>query len=175
MTRTPSKTLAVWLTLAIGMLGLHRLYLGGRGRWMAWLYPAPTLAGLYGVMRMGSLGQDDPLAWLLIPLLGLTLSVAMLEAILTGLTPDARWRDRYGGALHPSGWGAVLGIVVALMLGATVLFGTIAFSGQKFFEWEAADQGPEHDAAVRPPGIHGARAEGAAHAPAFSTTPPSVR
>jgi hypothetical protein len=30
----------------------------------------------------------------------------------------------------------VLGVVVALMVGGVVLMGTIAFSGQKFFEWQ---------------------------------------
>jgi hypothetical protein len=32
----------------------------------------------------------------------------------------------------------VLGVIVALLLGAGVLMGTIAFGGQKFFEWQLA-------------------------------------
>jgi hypothetical protein len=30
----------------------------------------------------------------------------------------------------------VLGVIVALMLGGIVLMGTIAFAGQRFFEWQ---------------------------------------
>ena len=37
--------------------------------------------GLAGVVRMRQLGQDDTVAWLLIPLLGLMISLGMLCAI----------------------------------------------------------------------------------------------
>jgi hypothetical protein len=29
-----------------------------------------------------------------------------------------------------------LGVIVALLLGASVRMGTVAFSGQRFFEWQ---------------------------------------
>jgi len=145
-----SKTQALWLTLLAGSLGLHRWWLGGRGRAWALLYPLPTLLGLYGVLRMRDLGLDDRLSWLLVPLLGLTLSAAALEAILTGLTPAPQWEARHGAGTGASHWGTVLGVIVALMTGATVLLGTLAFAGQKYFEWETeppvaalVSQGPE--------------------------------
>jgi hypothetical protein len=146
----PSKTLATWIAVLGGSLGLHHVYLGGRGRWLATLYPLPTLAGLAGVVRMRSLGVDDRLAWLLVPWLGVTISVGMLCAIVIGLTPDARWARRHGGepqadpdadddeappGLVRTGWGPVLGVITALMVGGGVLMGTIAFSVQKLFEW----------------------------------------
>jgi len=149
----PSKTLATWIAVLGGSLGLHHVYLGGRGRWLAALYPLPTLAGLAGVARMRTLGVDDRLAWLLVPWLGVTISVGMLCAIVIGLTPDARWARRYAGAPAPAptaggdeddeappglvrtGWGPVLGVITALMVGGGVLMGTIAFSVQKVFEW----------------------------------------
>ncbi|HMO46397.1 MAG TPA: hypothetical protein PKB14_10235 [Rubrivivax sp.] len=133
-----SKTLATWLALLGGSFGLHRFYLyGARDRW-GWLFPWPTLAGLAGVQRMRAFGQDDHVAWLLIPLLGLSLSAAMLTAIVYGLTPDERWAARHdpGAAPQRTGWGPVLGVIVALLLGATVFMGTVAFSGQRFFEWQ---------------------------------------
>lgn len=139
MTGYRSKTLATWLALAGGSLGLHRLYLHGwRDRW-AWLHPWPSLAGLAGVVRMHNLGQDDHWAWLLIPLLGLMLTIGALSAIVMGLTPDERWNARHNPRLPPqtTGWGAVLGVISALMLGGAVLMGTIAFGGQRFFEWQA--------------------------------------
>ena len=88
--------------------------------------------------RMRSLGQDDRLAWLLIPLLGLMLSLGMLTAIVHALTPDEKWdaQQNPGHAVVPTGWGAVMAAIVALLIGGAVLMGTIAFSGQKFFEWQ---------------------------------------
>jgi hypothetical protein len=133
-----SKTIATWIALLGGSLGLHRFYLAGlRDAW-GWLYPVPTLLGLHGVMRMRALGQDDHLAWLLIPLLGITLSAAMLSAIVYGLTSDEAWHRRYNPAQDPparSGWMAVIGVVLALLVGASVLMATIAFSSQRFFEY----------------------------------------
>ena len=137
MTHYRSKTVATWLAFAGGALGLHRFYLRGLGDLPGWLHAVPTLAGLAGVQRMRELGQDDRLAWLLIPLLGLMISQGMLCAIVYGLTPDARWDARYnpGQPAHATAWAPVLGVIAALMVGGAVLMGTIAFSGQKFFEW----------------------------------------
>ncbi|HJV67615.1 NINE protein [Ideonella sp.] len=141
-----SKTLATWLAVLGGGLGVHRLYMRGpRDPW-AWAFWPPTLVGLVGVWRMRQLGQDDMLSWALIPLLGLSLSVAMLSAIVIGLTPDERWAARHGAPGEPpvaSGWGPVLGVITALMVGGAVLMGTIAFGGQKFFEWEQRQAGAD--------------------------------
>jgi uncharacterized membrane protein YhdT len=133
-----SKTVATWLALLGGSLGLHRLYLAGWRDVLAWLHPLPTLAGLVGVRRMFELGQDDRLAWLLLPLLGLMLAQAALCAIVYGLTPDERWDARHntGGPVHATGWGPVLGVIAALVIGAIALMATVAFSGQRYFEWQ---------------------------------------
>lgn len=133
-----SKTLATWIALLGGSLGLHRFYLRGWRDPLGWLHPLPTLAGLHGVRRMLELGQDDHIAWALIPLLGLMLAQAMLCAILYGLTPDERWDAHHnpGWPVQATRWGPVLGAVAALMLGAGVLMATIAFSGQRYFEWQ---------------------------------------
>ena len=133
-----SKTLATWIALLGGGLGLHRFYLYGARDALGWLHPLPTLAGLVGVQRMLQRGQDDVLAWLLIPLLGLMLAQAMLFAILYGLTPDERWdaQRNPGQSVHSTGWAPVLGVIAALLLGAGVLMATIAFSGQRYFEWQ---------------------------------------
>ena len=144
-----SKTLATWLAVTGGSLGLHRFYLHGLGDKAGWLFPLPTLAGLAGVVRMRNLGQDDTVAWLLIPLLGLSLSAAMVSAIVIGLTTDERWDQRFGRPGQPAastGWGPVLGVITALLLGGTVLMGTIAFGGQKYFEWQRlqAEQAAAH-------------------------------
>lgn len=131
-----SKTAATWIAFLGGALGLHRLYLHGMRDPLGWLHLLPTSLGVYGVQRMLDLGQDDHLAWVLIPMLGLVLAASMLSAIVYGLTPDERWDSRHnGGRPSPrSGWGAVLGVIVALLVGATVLMATIAFASQRFFE-----------------------------------------
>ena len=140
MTPSPykSKTLAAWLAVIGGTLGFHRLYLHGFADRLAWLHVLPTLIGAIGVLRMRELGQDDRLSWLLIPILGLMIAQAMLHAIVYGLTPDERWDSRHNPGLQPrsTGWGPVLAVIVALLVGATALMGTIAFGGQKFFEWQ---------------------------------------
>jgi hypothetical protein len=143
MTGYRSKTLAAWLALVLGTLGVHRFYLHGLGDKFGWLYPLPTLAGLVGVQHLRSFGQDDPLAWMLIPVLGLALSASMFSAILYGLTPDETWDARHnpGQPVRRTTWGPVLAVVFALAIGATVLMGTIAYGGQKFFEWQLAPPG----------------------------------
>lgn len=136
--RRCSKTLAAWLALLVGTLGVHRLYVHGlKDRW-AWLFPLPTLAGLAGVVRMNTLGQDDHWAWALIPLLGLMISLAMLTAIVYALTPDEKWDARHnpGRAAAATAWGPVLAAALALLIGGAALMGTVAFGGQKFFEWQ---------------------------------------
>ena len=143
MTPYRSKTLATWIALAGGALGLHRFYLHGSRDGLGWLHPLPSLLGLVGVIRLRELGQDDRLAWLLIPVLGLMLSITMLTAIVYGLTPDEKWDLRHnpGQPGRSTRWGPVFGVILALLLGGTALMGTIAYAGQKFFEWQLeADQ-----------------------------------
>ena len=137
-TNYKSKTLATWLALVGGALGLHRFYLKGLGDPWGWLFPMPTLLGLYGIARARQFGQDDHWSWLLMPLLGVVLSVAMLTAIVYGLMPDEKWNARYnpvGRASH-SGWAAVIGAVLSLLIGGGVLMATLAFSGQRYFEYQ---------------------------------------
>lgn len=136
--RYRSKTLATWIAVLAGAIGAQRFYLHGPRDLLGWLHPLPTAVGLWGAWRMHTLGQDDRLAWMLVPVLGLMLSLGMLQAIVSGLTPDVRWDARHNPSLPPqaTGWGPVLGAIAALMIGGIVLMGTIAFAGQRFFEWQ---------------------------------------
>jgi hypothetical protein len=133
MPRHRSKTVATWLALLGGGLGLHLFYVRGWRFWGGWLHPLPTLLGVLGVLRILSNGQDDPLAPLLIPLGGLSLSAAMLTGIIFGLTPDERWQARHGSR-RASGWGAVFGVIFCLLIGAGVLMSTITYGLQRYFE-----------------------------------------
>ena len=42
----------------------------------------------------------------------------------------------------PTGWGAVLAAIAALMAGGIVFMGTVTFSIQKFFEWQYRPAAP---------------------------------
>lgn len=138
-----NKTVAVWLTLLLGSLGVQRLYLVGRlDRW-AWLTLAPSLVGWYGVVRARTLGLDDLWSWVLIPFGGFALAATALVAIRYGLMDAASWNARFNpqcdaqdGAGQTHGL-TVLGLGGALMMGATVLMATIAFSFQRYFEFTA--------------------------------------
>lgn len=139
-----SKTLAAWLALLAGGLGLHRLYLYGTQDLWAWLHSAPTAAGLWGAYRLAHYGVDDRLAWMLLPVLGLMLASTSLMAILYGLMPDERWNARFNATSttqHHTNWTTIVAVVVALLVGATALMATIAFGGQHFFEYQA-EQAP---------------------------------
>jgi hypothetical protein len=138
MTGYKSKTFATWCALIGGGLGLHRIYLYGVKDSWAWLWVLPTLLGAYGVRRVWTLGQDDQLAWLLVPLLGLAVAAAMLAAIIYGLTPDEKWNARFNpqGPEHRTGWLAIIGVVLALLIGATSLMSAIAYSSQHYFEYQ---------------------------------------
>ena len=143
MSRRPihkSKTIATWLALVGGSVALHRFYLHGVRDVWAWVLPWPALVGFYGVRRMAMYGADDHLAWVLIPLLGLVIAATMLSAIIYGLTPDERWNARFNpGEVpgRPAGWMTVFGVVFALVFGAGVLMATLAFSAQRYYEYQA--------------------------------------
>lgn len=137
---TRHKTVAAALALVGGCLGLQRFYLHGLRDKVGWLFPLPSLLGLWGVMRARELGQDDPLSWVLIPLLGATLAVGGLFAVVYALTPKEKWNGRYNPDCppdHPAGWTTPLtmAVLIAAMLGGTIAFmSTLAFSFQRYFE-----------------------------------------
>ncbi|MCE2915972.1 MAG: TM2 domain-containing protein [Rubrivivax sp.] len=139
-----SKTLASWLAFIAGSLGLHRLYLYGFRDVLAWLHPLPTALGVIGLQRMLDLGQDDRLAWLLLPLLGLMVGQGMFMAILHALTPDEKWDARHnpGADVTATGWGPVLAAILSLLIGGGVLMATVAFSIQMFFQWQLEAPAP---------------------------------
>jgi hypothetical protein len=138
-----NKTLAVWLTFFTGPLGLHRLYLYGRYGIWSWLSLVPLLLGSYGFLRARYISLDDQLSWLLIPLLGLTISAYALRAIVYGLQSAAAWNTRFNPGEDPEAHAGqthgltVFGLGTALLVGTSVLMATIAFSFQRIFEFSA--------------------------------------
>ncbi|GGH58473.1 hypothetical protein GCM10010975_19130 [Comamonas phosphati] len=143
--RSKNKTVAAWLAFLGGPLGLHRFYLHGLGDWLGWLLPVPTALGVYGMERVQQLGQDDQLSWMLIPLLGFTIAACALCAILYGLTDGRAWNRRYNPALAEDAaagqtrWATIFAVALALMIGATVLMASIAYSFQHYFEYQVEE------------------------------------
>jgi hypothetical protein len=142
MTGYKSKTLATWLAFLGGGLGLHRFYLYGFKDVGGWLWAAATLIGLQGLRLHVTQGQDNHGAWLLLPVLGFSLSAGALMALVYGLMPDEKWNARFNpqGPEHQAGWLTVFGIVLSLLIGAGILMSTIAFSAQRYFEYGAEGQ-----------------------------------
>lgn len=137
-----NKTIAAWLAFLGGPLGLHRFYLHGFSDLMGWLLPIPTALGIYGIERVQQLGQDDHYSWVLIPLLGFTIAGCALQAILYALKTPEAWNARYNPAAStdaPAGqtqWITIGAIVVSLMVGTAVLMASLAFSFQRYFEYQ---------------------------------------
>jgi len=137
-----NKTLAAWLAFLGGPLGLHRFYLHGWADPLGWMLPLPTALGAWGILRARQLGLDDQLSWLLVPLLGFTIAGCALTAIVYGLSSRERWNGRFNPGAAPeepagaTGWFTILAVATALMLGTGVLMASIAFSFQRYFEYQ---------------------------------------
>lgn len=140
-----NKTLAVWLALLGGVLGLHRFYLRGLGDWVGWLHPIPAALGLWGVDRVLLYGQDDKLSWVLIPLLGATISASCLMAIVYALTDREKWNRQFNPQLPAdavsggTNWLTIGALVAALLMGTVALMGSLAFGFQRYFEYQVEE------------------------------------
>ncbi len=137
-----NKTVAAWLAFLGGPLGLHRFYLYGFGDLMGWLLPIPTALGVYGIERVQQFGQDDQYSWALIPLLGFTIAGCALRAILYALMTPEVWNARFNPAAAPDAlpgrtqWLTIGAVVASLLIGTTVLMASMAFSFQRYFEYQ---------------------------------------
>ena len=140
-----NKTLAAWLALVGGPLGLHRFYLRGLGDLLGWLLPIPTAIGLYGIERAQQYGLDDQWSWVLIPLVGFTFAGCALMAIIYGLMTPEQWNARFNPQLPPeapsgsTSWFTIAAVVLALMVGTGVLMASIVFSFQRYFEYQVEE------------------------------------
>jgi FtsH-binding integral membrane protein len=139
---TKNKTLAAWITFLGGPFGLHRFYLFGMRDKLGWILPWVTLIGLYGFQRVQAYGLDDVLSWWLLPLFGFIWAACSLNAIVFGLMSAQAWNERFNPDLeteHASGqtnWLTIGLIVIALMVGATALLSSFAYSFQRYFEYQ---------------------------------------
>lgn len=140
-----NKTAAAWLAFLGGPLGLHRFYLHGLGDLAGWALPIPTALGIYGMQRVQRLGLDDQASWILIPLLGFTVAGCALTAIVYGLTAREKWNARFNPeageeqAAGATSWFTIAAVVLSLLVGTTVLMASLAFSFQRYFEYQVEE------------------------------------
>ena len=140
-----NKTLAAWLAFLGGPLGLHRFYLYGLWDLGGWLLPIPTALGLHGIQRVRQYGLDDQWSWVLIPLLGFTIAGCALTAIVYGLMTPEKWNRRHNAAVPEdalpgvTNWATIGAVVLSLLIGTTVLMASIAFSFQRYFEYQVEE------------------------------------
>ena len=140
-----NKTLAVWLALLGGSMGLHRFYLRGPADWIGWLHPIAAALGWWGIERVQAYGQDDPLSWVLIPFLGASITAACLAGIVYALADRPKWNRWFNPGLDPEApagatdWLTIAAIVFSLMFGAVALMSSLAFGIQRYFEYQVEE------------------------------------
>jgi hypothetical protein len=119
-----NKTLATALALSLGTLGAHRFYLHGGMDRLGLLHVASL--PIAGLVFSNAHGLNPFYA--LLPLL-VSAIAACIEALVIGLTPDEKWDARFNaaaGTRSQSNWLLALLLVGTLLVGATVLIGTIS-------------------------------------------------
>ncbi len=142
-----NKTLATWMTLVLGPLGMHRFYLYGWRDTLGWLMIVPTLLGLYGLQRVEDYGLDDVGSWVLLPIFGFHLAAICLNAIVYGLMQREQWNGKFNPGASPeqaagqTRWATIGAIVISLMLGTVFLLSALAYTFQRYFEYTSAPVG----------------------------------
>ena len=143
--RPKNKTLAAWLAVVLGSMGVHRFYLRGLGDWIGWLHPIASALGWWGVERVQTYGQDDHISWILIPFLGTRIAASCLTAIVYALSDRPKWNRWFNpgsedeapaGATH---WLTIGAIVLALLVGTIAFMGSLAFGVQRYFEYQVEE------------------------------------
>lgn len=140
-----NKTVAAWLALLGGTLGLHRFYLRGLSDWVGWLHPVPAALGWWGVDRVLTFGQDDKLSWVLIPLLGITVAASCLMAIIYALTDKEKWNRQFNptSAVDTSAgstnWLTIGALVFALLIGTISFMSSLVYGLEKYFVYAVAE------------------------------------
>lgn len=124
MSQHKNKTFATALAFLLGGLGAHRFYLKGSVDRIGLLHvcSVPAAGLVYGLGH-----APDPFYVLLPPLLSCI--VGFGEALYLGLTPDEKWDARYNarsGRSSHSHWFVILLVVLTMLVGTTVLIGTIS-------------------------------------------------
>jgi hypothetical protein len=119
-----NKTVATFLALLLGSIGLHRFYLGGLSDRWGWLHAVSLPMSAWLLLS----NPELPLLVNTLPLV-ISLLTASIETFVLGLMPDEKWDARYNpasGITSDSRWPIALMMVVNLFCGATLLLAVLA-------------------------------------------------
>ena len=129
-----NKTFTTFLAAAFGIIGLHRFYLNGnRDRW-GWLHAASL--PLCGLLMLLVRRIDPVFMFFLLAPLFISALIGILEALVIGLTPDAKWDDRFNSGTDKktaSGWPLAVILVLSLAIGMGGLIFLITRTADLFF------------------------------------------
>lgn len=120
------KTLACFLSVLGGALGLHRFYLYGLRDFAGWGYLAASI--LYLAVLLASFASGS-LAFTVAALFPIPAFVSAIEGLAIGLTEDAKW-DRKHNVHSPhisnSGWPLAVLLVLTLAITFTGFVASMA-------------------------------------------------
>ena len=119
-----NKTVATFLALLLGSIGLHRFDLGGLSDRWGWLHAVSLPMSAWLLLS----NPELPLLVNTLPLV-ISLLTASIETFVLGLMPDEKWDARYNpasGITSDSRWPVALMMVVNLFCGATLLLAVLA-------------------------------------------------
>lgn len=124
MSRHKNKTLATFIALLFGSVGLHRFYLYGRKDVWGWLHAATV--PLSALLVLGN--PEAPAIFTAMPLI-LSVLAGFMETLIIGVTPDEKWDAHHNGGSgrhSDTRWPVPLMLALALAFGFTALIATIA-------------------------------------------------
>jgi TM2 domain-containing membrane protein YozV len=122
--RQKNKTLTTLFAVSAGSIGAHRFYLHGWGDKWGWLhFSSLPLSLIISHLYIGTPALFSH------ALLVTSFLIAILEALIIGLTPDEKWDARYhpdAGRITHSNWPLALLLVLTVGIGAIALIAVIA-------------------------------------------------
>ncbi|RBA25099.1 NINE protein [Herminiimonas fonticola] len=125
-TKHRNKTLTTLLAVFLGGVGAHRFYLYGSRDFWAWNYVMAFILFASAVFLAQS---PHTLPISIIALFPVSIFAGWIEAVVTGLTADAKW-DARQNANSPrksaSGWPLIVLLVLTFALGVTTFIFCVA-------------------------------------------------
>lgn len=121
-----NKTLTTLLAIFLGGVGAHRFYLYGARNFLAWNYVMAFILFASAVFLTQS---PHTLTISIIALCPLSIFAGWIDAIVTGLTADAKWdalHNSQSSRKSASGWPLIVLLVLTFALGFTTFIFCVA-------------------------------------------------
>ncbi len=134
-TKHKNKTLTTLLAVFFGGVGAHRFYLCGAKDFWAWNYVVAFILFLSAIFLAQS---PHSLTISMLALFPVSIFAGWIEAVVIGLTPDAKWDARhnaYSQKKSASGWPLILLLVLTFGLGFTTFILCVAHATDLNSDW----------------------------------------